>query len=117
MKIKHFLHILLFTAMITLYSALSWGTVLMFFWDWFIIPMMAVLIPSLGILKIGFIHSVVLFLFLSIFRSDYLKTFKNQMILKPDLKQQDLNRAHIYSVILSPWIVLLVGMIVKFVAL
>ena len=112
MKIKSFLHILLFTVMFTLYSVMSWATVILFFWNWFIVP-------NFDLNTLNFLQSVGLSFISLIINPVNLLIFREQIKLGLNDGKQEYNnhRSLIYSGILFPWIVLIIGILFNFIIL
>ena len=77
-----------------LYSALSWGLVLMKFWYWFILPAF----PMLP--QINYWHAVGIFLFIGFFR------LGDNQIIKDEYKQKETG---VTMSLIAPWVTLLIG--------
>ena len=93
-----FIFVLLFIVIGIAYGALSWGFVCWKFWYWFLLPVF----PALP--HIVFLQAVALMMFVSI-----LKTQPSQYI-KPEYTNQTI--ANI-GLLIAPWLILLLGWIVK----
>jgi hypothetical protein len=81
------------------YAAFAWGVVLNLFWKWFLLPVF----PTLPTITLG--QAIGLMMVVSLFD-------KNMPQVLP-VELEDTDRKNILDLI-SPWIVLLVGIIVKF---
>ena len=93
--------ILLFAGMI-IYSSFSWGFVLFKFWYWFLLPVFTTL-PS-----VDFYQAVGLMFFISL-----LKTKSFDTPIKDEYIDNSKKISNIFTQILVPWIVLVIGFFVK----
>lgn len=93
--------VLAFTAL-TVYFSFSYGLVLFKFWYWFLLPVFTTL-PH-----IDFYSAVGLVLFISILKSN-----KGSNTIKDEYVDNKKKNENIFNLILSPWIILLTGWIIK----
>ena len=94
--------VLAFTAL-TVYFSFSYGFVLFKFWYWFLLPVFTTL-PH-----IGFYSAVGLVLFISIINSNS----KGVSVIRDEYIDNKKKNENIMTLILTPWIVLLTGWIIK----
>lgn len=82
-----------------LYGSLSWGFVVYKFWNWFLIPVLAIALPDVVVMPMTYWGGVALFLFTIFFRlngNSYSNEDKNWGLS-----------------ILTPWAILLLGWFLK----
>lgn len=84
--------------LLTLYSSLTWGLVLYKFWYWFLLPVFPIL-P-----EINYVLSVGLIMFISLFHKH------STLSIKEEYREED---KEYFSMFIYPWLVLLMGWIVK----
>lgn len=84
-------------ALLLLYDVASWGLVMYKFWDWFLLPVF----PTLP--TITFVNAVGLMLFLCLFKKI------DSQVIKKEYKNETATGV---TLIIAPWIILLLGWIV-----
>lgn len=92
------LGIILFISGVLIYSTLSWGWVCFKFWSWFIVPIFISGFPNFP--EITFIEACGMMLFINLF-----KNFGGSTI-KKEYRDESSGWT---SLIITPWLVLLVG--------
>lgn len=87
----------------TIYGAFAWGFLLYKFWYWFILPVF----PALT--HITFYQAVGLWFFISLFKGLDYSAYNQHNKDKDEQGYKDFEKVKLWSGILGPWLLLLIG--------